>query len=368
MKRVRKCLVVALASAGVVLASAGSASAAQLLYATDGAGGNVSNLYILNPDTGAVVKTVGPVGFAVTGLAIDPTTGTLYGSTGRQASAGQPNPGSLIKIDRTTGKGTLIGDERANTETAADITFTPDGALFGWLEDTTDDLVTINTATGAATVVGDSGLDTYGSGIASNSAGVLYFAGEGEQGRLFTIDRSTGAATPIATLNGPNGDPGISSLAFDASGTLFGSRIPSDSPSFGSDLITLNTGTGAITSKGPSVDRLDGIAFVPPRTATLKKKLKNGGEKVRLFGQIADTGDPACLADQPVKVQRLRLGAAKSARKKKKKFKTFRTLRTDQVGRFSTKAKVNQSFKYRAFLPESTVCDDATSKAKKVKA
>jgi hypothetical protein len=367
LNRVRKCLVVLAASVCGLLASAATASGAQLLYAADGAGGNVSNLYILNPDTGAVVRTVGPIGFAVTGLAIDPATGTLYGSTGRQASTGQPNPGSLIKIDRTTGKGTLIGDERPNTETAADLTFTPDGILYGWLEDTTDDLVTLDKATGAATVVGDSNFSTYGSGLASNAAGVLYFTGDGEQGPLSTINRTTGDDTTVATLDGPNGGPGISSLAFDASGTLYGSRIPSDSPAFQSDLITIDTSTGHITSKGPSVDRLDGIVFVPPRSATLKKKLKSNGTKVRLFGNVTATGDPACVGGQTVQIQRKKLGKSKG-KKKKKGFRIFKSLTTGQDGSFSTKTKVKKSFKYRAFLPESNVCDDFTSGAKKVKA
>jgi hypothetical protein len=316
-----------------------------------------------------VVKTVGRIGFAVTGLAIDPTTGTLYGATGRSTSGGAPNPGSLITINRTTGAGTLIGDELPTTQAAADLTFTPDGTLYGWLEDSLDDLAVINKATGAATVVGDSGLDTYGSGLASNAAGTLFFTGEGEQGRLHTIDRNTGVATQVGTLNGPDGGPGISALAFDAAGTLFGTRIPSDSPAFASDLITIATPSGAITSKGPSVDRLDGIVFVPPRSVLLKKKLKDHGEKVRLFGQISDAGDPACLAGQTVKLQRKKLGgASKAAKKKAKKFKTFRTLTTNAAGKFSTKAKVNQTFKYRALLPESTVCDDVLSKVKKVKA
>jgi hypothetical protein len=373
LKRFHRCVVVLLASVCGLLASAGSASAAQLLYGTDGAGGHLSNLYVLNPDTGAVVRTVGPIGFAVTGLAIDPTTGTLYGSTGRSLTEGAPNPGSLITINRTTGQGTLVGDlvpPEGDRSPAAGLTFTPDGTLFGWIEPNLDDLARIDKATGLATIVGDSTLDTYGSGLASNSSGVLYFAGDGEQGPLRTVDRNTGLTTQVATLNGPSGNPGISALAFDAAGTLFGSRIPSDSPDFApSDLITINTSTGVITSKGPSVERLDAIAFVPPRTATLKKKLKNGGEKVRLFGQINDVGDPACVAGQSVKLQRKKLGAAKTAaKKKKKKFKTFRTLTTNQAGKFSTKAKVNQTFKYRAFLPESNVCDDSTSKAKKVKA
>ena len=56
---------------------------ASILYGADGAGGNLSNLYILNPADGSIISTVGPIGFSITGLAIDPTTGVLYGTTSR---------------------------------------------------------------------------------------------------------------------------------------------------------------------------------------------------------------------------------------------------------------------------------------------
>jgi hypothetical protein len=370
VNRFRRCLVVLFASTCGLLAATGSASA-ELLYGTDGAGNNPSNLYILNPSNGSVVRTVGPIGFGVTGLAIDPTTGTLYGTTGRNTGPGTgPSPGSLVTINRETGAGTLIGKlvpSSSPGDPAADITFTPDGTLYGWLEPDTDSLVTIDKASGLATVVGESGLSTYGSGLASNASGVLFFAGEGEQGPLRTVDRNTGLTTEVATLNGPDGDPGISALAFDAQGTLFGSRLPSNSPEFSSDLITIDTGTGAITSKGPSVDRLDAIAFVPDRSVTLKKKLKSHGTKVRVFGSITDTGDPACISGQTVQLQRKNLGKAKSA-KKKATFRNFRALTTDQAGNFSTKAKVKRTVKYRAVLAETNACTGATSNAKKVKA
>ena len=43
---------------------------AEILYGADGAQGHSSNLYTLNPASGAVVSTVGAIGFAVTGLAV----------------------------------------------------------------------------------------------------------------------------------------------------------------------------------------------------------------------------------------------------------------------------------------------------------
>jgi hypothetical protein len=367
MTRVRRFLIVLSVSACSLLACAGSASA-DLLYAADGGGGHFSALYVLNPDTGAVVRTVGPIGFAVTGLAIDPSTGTLYGTTGLSNKENAPNPGSLIRIDRSTGAGTLIGKELPTSgDGATDITFTPDGALYGWFE-TDDNLGAIDKNTGAATIVSDANLSTYGGGLASNASGVLYLAGDGESGDLRTVDRNSGQSTVVATMNGDSTlQRGVSSLAFDSGGTLFGSLLPSNSTagSFASSLITINTASGALTFKGASIDRLDALVFVPPRSVTLKKKLKKNGTQVKLSGRISDPTDPACVGGQNVKIQRKKLGKSKG---KKKKFKTFKSRMTNQSGAYSAKAKVKQSFKYRAFLPETNVCDDATSKVKKVKA
>ena len=142
---------------------------AQVLYAANGADGTLSNLYILNAATGAVSSTVGPIGFGVTGLAFHPTTGELYGVTTVENSPPQPQP-SLIRINPSTGAGTLIGPlgpvgclvpPANSTKPVTDITFRADGTLFGWSR-CTDDLVTINLATGLATIVADSGLSTSG--------------------------------------------------------------------------------------------------------------------------------------------------------------------------------------------------------------
>lgn len=346
---------------------AGTASA-ELLYGANGAGNRPSDLLILDPSTGAVIKTVGPTGFGVTGLAIDPTTGTLYGVTGLNAAPDRaPSPGALITINRATGAGTVVGDLLPGTNGATDITFTSDGRLYGWFE--TDDILgTIDKATGQATTFGG-GEGSYGGGLAFNSAGVLFVAPQGLQGTLDTVDPSTGEVTTGPTLTGPAPEPGISSLAFNAAGQLFGSTNPSDNETVGSTLIRIDASSGTLTTIGSTIDRLDALAFVPDRTVTLKKKLKSHGTKVRLFGQITDTGDPACAAGQQVQVQRKQLGSAsKAAKKKKRKFRKFKTVTTKQDGSFSTKAKVTQTFKYRAFLPESNVCDDSTSKPKKVKA
>jgi DNA-binding beta-propeller fold protein YncE len=114
---------------GCVVALSGGSDAA-VLYAADGSSGHLSSLVILNPATGAVSSVVGPIGFAVTGLAVHPLTGLLYESTSRLDPSAAS---SLLLIDKTTGLGTMIGAYGVpGGSTMPDITFTPDGQLYGW--------------------------------------------------------------------------------------------------------------------------------------------------------------------------------------------------------------------------------------------
>ena len=93
------------------------------------------------------------------------------------------------KRDLTTGQATLVGPLEA---VVADITFGPDGILYGWSE-SSDDLVTIDVTTGTATVVGESNLNTFGSGLAFDVANDrLLFAGHGSNGALPTDTAAVG--------------------------------------------------------------------------------------------------------------------------------------------------------------------------------
>jgi hypothetical protein len=357
-----------------LLALAATASAKEVLYGagSDGDGGSPSTLYILNPSTGGVLQSIGPIGFSVTGLAVDPTDGTLFGSTGRATSGGATNPGSLVKINRTTGAGTLVGDVRPDTEAAGDITFTPGGALFGWLVPTSNDLVTIDKGTAAASIVGDSGIGTIGSGLASSPSGILLHAAL-DSGPLYAINPATGVGTAGPTLSGTSGLQ-IPALSFNTAGTLFGSRL--DYGSTGprpSELITIDTTTGTITSIGPSVSRLDALAFADStRTITFeaaKKKarkaasapltIKRGG-KVRLFGNLSAKSLTGCEANQTVGVQR--------RKPKQATFTTFAQVQTDAGGNFSITKRVKKTFLYRAVVGETTACGDAASNSNKVRA
>lgn len=66
-------------------------------------------------------------------------------------------------------------------------------------EPSDDDLVSVNTATGAGTVLGESGLGTGILGLSFNAAGILYPVNY--SGDVYTIDTATGAATSVGNLN-----------------------------------------------------------------------------------------------------------------------------------------------------------------------
>jgi hypothetical protein len=125
---------------GMALAADPRAGAATLYGATSP---GASNLYILDPATGAVIQNVGPIGFGVTGLAFDPTDGAFYGVTDNTTR-------QLITIDKVSGAGTIVGPL---TATVTDIAFLPDGTLLG---SNIQGLLTINKTTGMATAVGGS--------------------------------------------------------------------------------------------------------------------------------------------------------------------------------------------------------------------
>jgi hypothetical protein len=261
-------VVVALA-AGALIAPA--AQAAPVLYGATGVTAAdttpASNLYTINPDTGATTS-IGSIGKAITGLAVDGTDGTLYGVT-----AGVQLDGSerqLLKINPATGASTVVGSLGANE--IEDIAVSALGQLYGWNE-TGDDLYRISKATGALEKVGESGLGvTFGDGLAFDRNGALYGMLDGDFGHIFKIDPTSGAAAPIAgvRLTGSPNKTGnmISSASTSCDGlTMYG--VVND---FGgqTNLVTIDLATGAITNKGASLTALDAIAWggcpPPPQT------------------------------------------------------------------------------------------------------
>lgn len=164
------------------------------LYGALGASLPTSDLYTIDAATGAATL-VGPIGYAVTGIAFDPTTRLLYGVT---SASSDSDPDSIILIDPASGAGILVGALNFSSN-CSDICFGDDGQMYGW-DAATGDLSTISKATGQATRVGFS---THPGGGLDFAGAVLYhLQREGDDGNLATIDPATGARALAPAIDG----------------------------------------------------------------------------------------------------------------------------------------------------------------------
>ncbi|MDO8208319.1 MAG: pre-peptidase C-terminal domain-containing protein, partial [Gallionella sp.] len=165
-----------------------------MLLGTLGRGGSASTLVELDRNTGAVVRTIGSVGYSVNGLEYVAATGLLYGTVSANDSSA---PGYLIQIDMDTGIGTPIGTG-VGVGTVVNLTSDSAGNLFAWTE-SGDDLVSIDPVTGAGYVVGQSGVGTSTHGLAFDANDNLYLVDGG--GEFYLVSAETGATTFQFDLN-----------------------------------------------------------------------------------------------------------------------------------------------------------------------
>jgi hypothetical protein len=180
----------------------GQACAAPLGYAvTPGTNPGGAQLFRLNVPGGPLLPAIGSVGYSdVEGLAFDPTSGILFGV--------DSVTDTLITINLTTGVGTAVGAANGNLGGNFDdlgLAFKSDGTLF---MSSVGGLFQLDKGTGQATGIGS--ID--GTGLSGNAPaiafhqGVLY--GIFDQVSIFTdppdvlvtIDPTTGAATKIGNL------------------------------------------------------------------------------------------------------------------------------------------------------------------------
>lgn len=260
-----------------------------LLYVAQAGILTTSNLSVVDPCSGAVVPggVIGPIGRAITGLALHPGTGVLYGGTSRQSAV---DPNSLITINRISGAGTLVGryhdplDPNSLPASASltDLTFR-DGILYGWSVENvnrTGNIYTVNLLSGKATIVGKSFLGfTRGGALSANSAGTLFLSEERSSGPLRTVDPATGITTIVGTLNG-DVDRNMKAFSFDQCNNLYGvmGRLDDGGGGDGNGiLVTVNTvpvaGINQIRRIGtlrdangplPYVDAIATFQYCPP--------------------------------------------------------------------------------------------------------
>ena len=162
--------------------------------------------------------------------------------------------GDLVSIDSCTGLGTKL-NTAASGVTLGAIAFTSNGALYG----VNSSLYSIDPATGAPTLIGATGLTNF-AGLAVDPASGTLYGVELSTSNLVTLNTATGAATVIGALNPGQGIVG--DITFDPAGTLVGSAFGSA----GDLLFDINKTTAAVsnvrTITGGAAPQ--GLAFAPP--------------------------------------------------------------------------------------------------------
>jgi hypothetical protein len=227
------------------------------MYAADGKDAFSGNLYQVNVcGPTPVVTTVGAIGVGVSGMAFT-ADGTLYAAETNSNVFGVVS--DLFTIDPSTGAGTAIGPLNAGAThhgTVPDITAVG-LQLYGWTENG-DDFISINSATGAVTVV-PSVESSAGAGMAANAAGTIYHIPIGMT-PLRTINPMTGISTVFLTLTGA-GCCRVNALTWHE-GELYG--VLNSGPTSVPQLMRIDTTTGVRTVLGDLPVRVDALASPSP--------------------------------------------------------------------------------------------------------
>lgn len=159
----------------------------------------------------------------------------------------------LISINAATGAGSSIG--AFGIANVIGLTYdTKNNVLYG-VNNGTDELLTINPSTGAATAVGPYGVDAVGALAYDSDTDTLY-GSDLVGGELVTVNRSTGAVTSVGSFVNT---AVISGMAYDSgSGTLYGASLSTN------ELYSIDRATGVATSIGAlGFSGVSGLAFDP---------------------------------------------------------------------------------------------------------
>ena len=240
------------AAVGTLYGVTGAGPAAQ-----GSCGGTLSALYTLDPTTGAATL-VGPVMIGgtqarhITGLAVHPSTGVMYAvMNGVDTACSDEGDATLLTIDPATGAATVVGTQGSISGQFPDITFDPFGTLYAWNEFDGDSLWIIDTTTGTGTRVDFGDLSTFRTGLASDSKGHLYLKMTNE---LYRINQYTAKSFGFVDIL----EDLKNFLAFDQNDVMFSG----DRNSQGFFLYTIDPTSGQATFIGSNtVPNMGAITF-----------------------------------------------------------------------------------------------------------
>jgi len=163
----------------------------------------------------------------------------------------------LYSVDTLTGVTTLIGPLGITPAFCPGLTYDKStatlyaGALTGTYPEFTFGLYTINMATGAATLVANGDSTGTFTEIACNAAGQMYALEhrQASTGRLWSINKTTAALTPIGTDLGGISSANFQDIEFAPDGILYYTASTLTTGDF-DGLYTINTTTGVATLLG----------------------------------------------------------------------------------------------------------------------
>lgn len=231
------------------------ATAQSVLYITTG-NGSYSNLYKVNTTTFDAVligpAKAGAASLTLTGLAVHPGTGVVYGILGSENTPAR----ELYTFDPDTAQGVLVGSFDPNR--ATDIAFAPNGTLYSW-GTRGGPLGTLNLGTGAITTIGAGSNGTGANGIAFTSDGTLYLAGPLTGGSLYKVNLTTGDLTVVAAFtNVPAGANNINAMTLGPDGMLY--AVTRNNSAL---LLSINPATANVTLLTTFTFSADALTFVP---------------------------------------------------------------------------------------------------------
>lgn len=225
----------ALILSGSTLLSGALPLGAQTAYSVRSDGNDAQDDFLYSIDLATGVATpIGPTGFEdVESLAFDRGCDTLF--------AVDDVTDRLLTCDTATGACTQVGNLGVNV-TDTGLAFIDDTNLYMSTDAPKDPTLfyRLNRFTGIATVVGDQGQEV--TGLAAGPGGLFGLGGDGTN-NLVSIDPATGVATVIGSLKTVS--PSDGGLDFDAAGVLWG--IEDAGLRNPSRIFRVDTTTGAAT-------------------------------------------------------------------------------------------------------------------------
>ncbi len=220
---------------------------------------------------------------------------------------------NLIRIDLATGAYTVIGKPGNDFNDIEGLAMAPDGSLYG-ADDATETLLSINPATGAGTPVnhrtqnldlGD-GTTPYDFGMTFACDGTLYLVSD-QNMTLYQVNTETGKATPIGNLG-----KHITALA------TYGNDLYAIGSEGDNNLYRINPANADITLIGPlglsNIFTDAGLAFAADGTlwgvADYRELDPLNGAPSQLFTIDLETGAATHVADTLIGVESLAIAPA----------------------------------------------------------